>query len=89
MSRNLKTICTECNAPAIIRKTNRKTPQFADLYCQCTDVECGHTFVMNMTFSHTLSPSAKSGQGLVKTLLTLLKPEDKQLMINFLQTQTT
>ncbi|WP_195904044.1 Ogr/Delta-like zinc finger protein, partial [Serratia marcescens] len=51
MSRNLKVICTECNAPAIISKTNRKTAQFADLYCQCTDVECGHTFVMNMTFS--------------------------------------
>lgn len=87
MSRNPKVICTECNAPAIISKTNRKTAQFADLYCQCTDVECGHTFVMNMTFSHTLSPSARSGRGLVKSLLSLLRPEDKQIALDLLQGQ--
>ncbi|CAI1593850.1 Ogr/Delta-like zinc finger [Serratia quinivorans] len=85
MSRNLKVICTECGAPATVSKTNRKTPQFSDLYCQCSDVECGHTFVMNMTFSHTLSPSARGGRGLVKSLLSLLRPEDKQIALDLLQ----
>lgn len=28
------------------------------LYCSCNNPECGHTFVMEVTFSHTLSPSA-------------------------------
>ncbi|MCF5508905.1 transcriptional regulator, partial [Pseudomonas sp. PA-3-6H] len=29
-------------------------------YCQCLDATCGHTWVANLTFSHTLSPSAQS-----------------------------
>ncbi|HGM7112727.1 ogr/Delta-like zinc finger family protein [Serratia marcescens] len=87
MSRVIRVLCTECGSPAIVSKTNRKTPHFSDLYCQCTEVECGHTFVMNMTFSHTLSPSARSGRGLVKSLLSLLRPEDKQIALDLLQGQ--
>ncbi|CAI2019587.1 Ogr/Delta-like zinc finger [Serratia marcescens] len=51
--RVMKVLCPECGANAIIRKTARKHRQISDLYCACTDVECGHTFVMNVTFSHT------------------------------------
>ncbi len=57
--RVLKIECPECGSKAVIRKTNRKHREIADIYCACADVECGHTFVMNLTFSHTLSPSAK------------------------------
>jgi Ogr/Delta-like zinc finger len=28
------------------------------LYCSCRNPECGHTCVMDLSFSHTLSPSA-------------------------------
>ncbi|MGQ8705428.1 ogr/Delta-like zinc finger family protein [Serratia sp. TSA_198.1] len=83
--RVMKVNCTECGAKAIISKTNRKDPKLSDLYCQCSDVECGHTFVMNLTFSHTISPSARSGRGLVKSLLSLLRPEDKQIALTLLQ----
>ena len=33
-------------------------PEVKHLYCSCNNPECGHTFVMEVTFSHTLSPSA-------------------------------
>ncbi|WP_249415496.1 ogr/Delta-like zinc finger family protein [Enterobacter roggenkampii] len=33
--------------------------------CACTEVECGHTFVFNASFSHTLSPSGMTGNKLV------------------------
>ncbi len=85
MSRVIKVFCNECGSPATVSKTNRKTPHFSDLYCQCNDVECGHTFVMNMTFSHTLSPSSRGGRSLVKSLLSLLRPEDKQIALDLLQ----
>lgn len=69
--------CTECGEPATIRKTNRKHRELADLYCCCSNVECGHTFVMTQTFSHTISPSALGRGNLYKTLVDAVKPEDR------------
>ncbi|MCE9965918.1 ogr/Delta-like zinc finger family protein [Lelliottia amnigena] len=83
--RVLKIECPECGSKAVIRKTNRKHRQIADIYCACADVECGHTFVMNLTFSHTLSPSAKTGDALVQTLLKTLSPVQRQLALDLLK----
>ncbi|HAS0839648.1 TPA: ogr/Delta-like zinc finger family protein [Enterobacter hormaechei] len=83
--RVLKIECPECGSKAVIRKTNRKHRKIADIYCACADVECGHTFVMNLTFSHTLSPSAKTGDVLVKTLLQNLSPDQKQMALDLLK----
>lgn len=82
--RIMKMTCPECLASATIRKTNRKHPQLADVYCSCTNVECGHTFVMNVSFSHTISPSALKGQGRVKELIDALPEEDRAKVLAFL-----
>lgn len=82
--RVLKIECPECGSKAVIRKTNRKHRQIADIYCACSDVECGHTFVMNLTFSHTLSPSAKTGDILIKTLIDQLSATQKQMALDLL-----
>ena len=37
--RVLKIECPECGSKAVIRKTNRKHRQIADIYCACADVE--------------------------------------------------
>ncbi|WP_162975270.1 ogr/Delta-like zinc finger family protein, partial [Yersinia sp. IP36721] len=79
--RVLKIECTECGAMAIIKKTNRKHREIADIYCACADVECGHTFVLNLTFSHTISPSAKTGDKLLKTVVQGLNPQQRQMML--------
>ncbi|MCP2230162.1 putative RNA-binding Zn-ribbon protein involved in translation (DUF1610 family) [Erwinia aphidicola] len=83
--RVLKIECTECGSKAIIRKTNRKHRELADIYCACTDVECGHTFVMNLTFSHTLSQSAKTGNMLIQQIVNSMSPEQRQITLNLLQ----
>ncbi|EIH0164132.1 ogr/Delta-like zinc finger family protein, partial [Escherichia coli] len=74
----------DCGAPAVIRKTDWKTPELADLYCACSDVECGHTFVCTMTFSHTLSPGARSGRNMVKFLVDAMRPEDRRYALELL-----
>ncbi|MDC9588568.1 ogr/Delta-like zinc finger family protein [Xenorhabdus sp. XENO-10] len=84
--RVLKIICPECGVKSVIRKTNRKHHQIADIYCSCSDVECGHTFVMNLTFSHTLSPSAKTGDILLQTVINNLNPQQRQMALDLLQT---
>jgi hypothetical protein len=85
--RIFKINCPECSAPAIIRKTEWKNKQLADLYCACSEVECGHTFVFNATFSHSLSPSGLTGNKLVKALLERLRPDEKQYALDLLQGQ--
>jgi len=47
-----------CRSKARIATRREVTPQLTRLYCACTNVECGHTFVMHLEFGHILSPSA-------------------------------
>ncbi|OAT23291.1 hypothetical protein M977_00766 [Buttiauxella gaviniae ATCC 51604] len=42
---------------------------------------------MNMTFSHTLSPSGLTGNKLVKFLIDRLKPDEQQLARDLLNGQ--
>ncbi|XYQ55550.1 ogr/Delta-like zinc finger family protein [Pectobacterium carotovorum] len=83
--RVLKVECPECGEKAVIRKTNRKHRKIADIYCACSDVECGHTFVMNLTFSHSLSPSAKTGDKLLQTVIENLSPQQRQMALDLLK----
>ncbi|WP_318515129.1 ogr/Delta-like zinc finger family protein [Photobacterium leiognathi subsp. mandapamensis] len=74
--------CNECGAKARIQKTNWLSSKAADLYCSCSDAECGHTFVMNLGFSHTLSPSAKTTNELVMALVRAMSPEQAKQLHN-------
>ncbi|WP_172570918.1 ogr/Delta-like zinc finger family protein [Vibrio fluvialis] len=74
----MRVICPECHQKARIQKTNRISSGYADIYCACSDAECGHTFVMNLSFSHTLSPSAKTASQLAFELVKSLTPEAKK-----------
>jgi len=70
---------------ATIRKTNRKHPQLPDVYCQCNNLECGHTFVMNVSFSHTISPSALIGDGRIRELLNALGRDERKQVLELLR----
>ena len=50
--------CKACGHKARISSRNELSPTFIDLYCQCLNANCGHTFVMSLTYSRTLRPSA-------------------------------
>ncbi|MGF1761012.1 ogr/Delta-like zinc finger family protein [Photobacterium sagamiensis] len=71
----MRVFCPECGDKARIQKSNRISTSYADLYCSCSDPECGHSFVMNLSFSHTLSPSAKNTTELVAALVNSMSPE--------------
>lgn len=55
----MRIYCPRCEAKATIRTSKELSATMRQLYCTCNDPECGHTFVMDLTFSHTLSPSAR------------------------------
>ncbi len=70
----MRVLCSECGDKSRIQKTNRISIEYTDLYCSCSNPECGHSFVMNLSFSHTLSPSAKSSGKLAFEILKSLDP---------------
>ncbi len=53
-------VTCKCGNKGLIRDSKPQSPDFVTLYCQCLDVQCGHTWVAYLTFSHTLSPSAQT-----------------------------
>ncbi len=74
----MRILCTVCGQKAVIGKTDRLSVAVANLYCSCTDPECGHTFVTNVSFSHTISPSAKAATEVVAALARALSPEQRK-----------
>lgn len=61
----MRVYCKECGSKGRIASRDELSKEFAKLYCQCGDAACGHTWVANLTFSHTLSPSAQAIDRLV------------------------
>lgn len=52
--------CPVCKKVARIESSNSVSRQLKQAYCTCSNPECGHAFVMNVEFDHTISPSALS-----------------------------
>lgn len=73
--------CTECGEKSIIRTTQRLDAKMSKLYCICKNPHCGHTFVMDLCFSHTLSPSANQARSVVVDFLRALPETERQLML--------
>lgn len=71
----MRVLCTECGKPGRITKTNRMTAGVANLYCRCSDIACRHSWVSTVSYSHTLSPSAKRADELTLALVRAMSPE--------------
>ncbi|WP_027188863.1 ogr/Delta-like zinc finger family protein [Desulfovibrio cuneatus] len=54
----MRVYCDRCGTKAIIATSKKISIQVRHLYCSCTNPHCGHTFVAELTFSHTISPSS-------------------------------
>ena len=46
----MRVTCRECGSKSTIRKTNKISSDYSELYCGCNDPECGHTFVVSLGF---------------------------------------
>lgn len=51
--------CPHCKARALTRSSKEVSPILREVFYQCPDPECGHTFVVHAEAVRTLSPSAK------------------------------
>lgn len=78
--------CKACGHKARISSRNELSPTFIDLYCQCLDVNCGHTFVMSLTYSRTLRPSAGAIDQLLFDRLSQLPASQQRQLFDQLST---
>ncbi|WP_080755617.1 ogr/Delta-like zinc finger family protein [Aeromonas hydrophila] len=76
--RNQSFLCRECGALGRITKTHRFSLDTSDLYCQCTDAECGCSWVAQVSYSHQLSPSGRTTTQLALSLINSLSPDGRQ-----------
>ncbi|MGQ3824276.1 ogr/Delta-like zinc finger family protein [Pseudomonas alliivorans] len=73
----MRIYCTTCGHKGRISSREEVTRAYVKLYCQCLDANCGHTWVANLTFSHTLRPSGQQLDVMLFDRLRDLTP-DKQ-----------
>lgn len=53
--RVLKVYCPACGEQATIRKIKMEgVDNIPEIYCSCNDFECGHTYMLTLTFSHSI-----------------------------------
>ncbi|WP_323940984.1 Ogr/Delta-like zinc finger protein [Aeromonas hydrophila] len=77
----MRVYCKVCGQRGRITKTNKLSDDVSDLYCQCTDAECGHSWVATLSFSHTLSPSSHTASELVLNFLNSLSLEHRKMVL--------
>jgi len=68
----MRVYCGSCGKKARIAKVEEESPTYAKLYCMCLEPLCGHSFISEFSFSHTLKPSK-------------LKPPEKTVLDRILQ----
>lgn len=73
----MRVVCPSCLEKALIKSRTSFSAEVSDLYCQCTNVDCSHSFVMKLGFSHTISPSKSQADDKLLSLLEEL-PEQKR-----------
>ena len=56
---HIRTKCPHCRAQAKVRSSKVITPLYKELRFQCSDMECGHTFVASLTIDRTIVASAR------------------------------
>jgi Ogr/Delta-like zinc finger len=51
-------ICPYCNSSSTIRHSEQVTETVRNIYAACRNLDCGHTWKAQLSFVHTISPSA-------------------------------
>lgn len=77
----MRVICHSCEGKALISEVKEVSPESKKLYCLCLNAKCGHSFVMDLCFSHTVKPSVKkSDSSLLERFRDLSNAQQLQLL---------
>ncbi|WP_366523418.1 ogr/Delta-like zinc finger family protein [uncultured Microbulbifer sp.] len=73
--------CIKCESRAVITSSNRIDPKLTQLYCACKNKDCGHTFVCDLSFCHTISPPKSDQYTALKGLIMTLPEKDRLTLL--------
>lgn len=78
----MRHICPHCLLPAICRTSRSVTRTMRELYFQCTNYRCGHTWKSILAVAHTIVPSAEPDPHLfLPSRLKTAPADDRQLSL--------
>ncbi|WP_371916337.1 ogr/Delta-like zinc finger family protein [Pseudomonas sp. QTF5] len=79
---SMRIYCRDCGNKALITRVEEETAQYAKLYCICLEPTCGHGFISELRFSHTLKPSKilPADEKILDRILKLTGEQQKQLL---------
>lgn len=77
----MRIVCTACDHKGRISSREEITRGYVKLYCQCLNAKCGHTWVSELTFKHTLRPPAQHSDTLLVERIRSLPAEQQQQLL--------
>lgn len=85
----MRVYCGSCGKKSRIARVEKKSSSYAILYCICLDPFCGHSFISEFSFSHTLKPSKlKTVESTVLDRVLQLTEEQQMLVLQQLDLLT-
>lgn len=75
--------CPQCGNKAIIYSRKKLDPKISTLYCGCKNPECAHSFVMDLSFSHSISPGKLEKQSAAINYIRALPDVERQQFLSF------
>ncbi|MFG0321878.1 ogr/Delta-like zinc finger family protein [Pseudomonas sp. zjy_15] len=81
-AQRMRIYCGSCGKKARIFRVEEESPTYAKLYCICLEPHCGHSFVSEFSFSHTLKPSnlKTAGSTIIDRILQLTEEQQRQVL---------
>ncbi|WP_256598901.1 MULTISPECIES: ogr/Delta-like zinc finger family protein [Pseudomonas] len=78
----MRIYCGSCGNKARISRIEEESPTYAKLYCMCLEPHCGHSFVSEFSFSHTLKPSNLKtvGSTVIDRILQLTEEQQRHIL---------
>ncbi|RMP59484.1 hypothetical protein ALQ18_01377 [Pseudomonas marginalis pv. marginalis] len=74
----MRIYCTACDHKGRISSREEITRGYVKLYCQCLDAKCGHTWVSELTFKHSLRAPTQRLETLLFERIRNLPAEQQQ-----------
>jgi len=77
----MRVICQHCGAKALITSSNQLSAMVKDLYCKCSNLECGASFVCTLGFKRTINPPVSTMKALALEIVNgMSKAEKTEIM---------
>lgn len=77
----MKIPCPHCSARAIVTHHHRISPKIADIYINCTNIDCGARSIMRISHAADLTPPASTLTDALHEIIANLPDEERRDLV--------